>query len=90
MAEQAPSIEGEAGVIPVDLSIPFSDAFKNSSTSTSSATSSSSVSSVFGDTNIASGKSAAGSLGTVKGFAFAILALAAFAIYEFVERRGTK
>ena len=88
MAEQAPSIEGEAGVIPVDLSIPFSDAFNNWGASTSSATSSASVSATFGDNNIASGKSNAGSLGSVKSFALAILALAAFAIYEFVERRG--
>ena len=67
----------------------FTDSLNNLGASTSSASSTSSVSSTFGDTNIASGKSTAGSFGVVKGLAFAIVALAAFAIYEYAAtKRG--
>ena len=60
--------------------------FSGLGASTSSATSSANVNSVFGDVNLASGKSSAGTMGSVKGFALAILALAAYAIYAWSSK----
>lgn len=60
--------------------------------STSSATSSGTVDfGGFGDINIASGRSSAGSFGTVKLVAFAVLAVAGFVIYSILTgQKGGK
>ena len=86
-----------AGIVPIDnlnlsASIPISDALNN--LGASSATSSSSASVDFGgwgDINIASGKSTAGSFGTVKTTAFIVLALAGLVALSFLSgKKGGK
>lgn len=64
----------------------------NMGASTSSATSSSNVDfGGFGDVNIASGKSTAGSFGTVKTTAFIVLALVGLLAYSyFAKQKGGK
>ena len=59
----------------------------NMGASTSSATSSSSVNfGGFGEINLASGKSTAGNTGIVKSVAFAILAIAGYAVFAYFSR----
>jgi len=80
----AASTSGSTG-----YNIPISDALNNLGASTSTATSGSTVSSVFGDVNLASGKSSAGNLGTVKSLGLALLALGGFALYSFFSGKSS-
>lgn len=81
-----------AGIVPIDnlnlsASVPISDALNDFNAAKSSASTSASVDfGGFGDINLASGSSAAGSFGTVKKIAFLILAVAGFGALAYFSR----
>ena len=87
------NVSGEAGLIPIDFNISpsdflnFDDVLNNLGASTSSANSSSNVGLTFGDVNIASGKSSAGNLGTVKSLGLAVFALGAFLLFQVLSKK---
>lgn len=62
--------------------------FSNMGASTSSATSSATASLASGDKNVASGKSSAGTLGSLKSAGLILAALAFYAIYAFSSKGG--
>lgn len=96
---QGQDTQGNAGLIgsvnpSVGLSnlvgdIALDNMFNNMGASTSSATSSATSSLASGDKNIASGKSSAGTLGSLKSAGLILAALAFYAVYAF-SSKGSK
>ena len=80
------SIEGEAGVVPVDLNLNLGDVGSAKSDSTLTSTFSQS----FGGKNIASGSSSAGNIGLAKSVALAILLITGYAVYAYFAREKGK
>lgn len=82
------SVNPSVGLSNLIGDIGLDNMLNNFGASTSSATSSATASLASGDKNVASGKSSAGTLGSLKSAGLILAALAFYAIYAFSSKGG--